>query len=46
MDIFHRAIRHHQPILMVEVISIDGRVVDVFLHGSAIFRMGALDNKF
>src|SRR6267378_3036531 len=46
MDIFHRAIRHQQSILMVEILSVAGRAIDGLLHGSAIFRMGALDNKF
>ncbi len=46
MDIFHRAIRHQQSIFMVEILSVAGRAIDGLLHGSAIFRMGALHNKF
>jgi hypothetical protein len=46
MDIFHRAIRHQQSVLMVEVLPFTGRVIDGLLHGSAIFRMHALDNQF
>ncbi len=44
MDIFHRAIRHHQPIRMIEVICIDRSTVNGLLHGSTIFRMSALKN--
>src|SRR3979411_1051528 len=45
MDIFHRAIRHQQSIFMVEILSVAGRAIDGLLHGSTIFRMGALDNE-
>ena len=31
---------------MIEILSVAGSAIDGLLHGSAIFRMGALDNKF
>jgi hypothetical protein len=31
---------------MVETLSVAGRLPDGLLHASAIFRMGALENKF
>ena len=31
---------------MVEILSVAGRLIDGLLHGSAIFRMGALENEF
>src|ERR1700687_4756977 len=46
MDIFHRAIRHQQSIFMVEILSVAGRLIDDLSYGNAVFRMGALDNKF
>src|SRR6266566_4929390 len=46
MNIFHRTIRHQQSIFMVEILSLAGRAIDRQAHGRAIFRMGALDNKF
>src|SRR6266849_4891587 len=46
MDIFHRAVRHHQSVFMVEILSVARRLIDGSLHGSAVVRMGALENKF
>ena len=46
MNVFHRAIRHQQSVFMIEILSIAGGLPDGFLHGSAIFRMGPLENKF
>ncbi len=46
MEVFDCAIRHQQSIFVIEVISVDGSTVNGPLHGGAVFRMGALDNKF
>src|ERR1700730_3421265 len=46
MNIFHRAVRHQQTMFMVEILSLARGAIDGLLHGSAIFRMGALDDKF
>ena len=46
MDIFHGAIRHQQSILVVKVFSVDGSEVNCSLYGSAVVRMGSLDDKF
>ena len=45
VNVFRRAIRHQQSIFMVELFSVARPAIDGLLHGSAIFRMGALDNK-
>src|ERR1700739_1109227 len=45
-DILHRAIRHQQPVFMIEIPALAARVIDGLLHSSAIFRMGALDYAF
>src|SRR6476661_5929579 len=46
MDVFHCTIWHQQSVFMIEVLSVAGGLMHGFLHGSAIFRMGALENKF
>ncbi len=46
MDVFHCAIRHQQSVFMIEILSVAGGLLDGVLHGRAIFRMGALENKF
>ena len=44
MDMFHRAVRHQQAILMRKILHVSGLTVDGLLHGSTIVPMGTLNN--
>jgi hypothetical protein len=46
VDVFDRVVRHQQSIFVVKILSIEGSMLKGLLHGDAIFRMGALDNRF
>src|SRR5438445_116255 len=39
------SIRHQQSVFMLEILAVARGLIDGLLHGSAIFRMGALDNE-
>ena len=46
MDVFDRAIRHQQPMLVVEILSAAGCTFDRLLDASPILRMSAIKDVF
>src|SRR6202043_4227955 len=45
VDVLYRAIRQQQPVFMLEILLVSGRLIGGFPHGIAIVRMGALNDE-
>src|ERR1700730_4806235 len=46
VDIFDGAIRHHQAVFMLKILSILRRTLDCLFHLGRVFRMNTLDQTF